>query len=331
MGTGLKSGGTLLRIVLFSAGGVFVNCGFGVLDGLSGGRDPNSDASTDDAPVGAGDQTATGIGGAGGTGEVEASAGSAGQSGNSGAAGAGGMAQVDSGCPTCSTSLVLYWKFDEESGTTVVDSSSSGFNGLYTGTSGLPTPSGLVPPLKFLDPYSRAFSLSGQQAAWLAAAPPALKPRNDLSITLWYRATKVDTTGSEILSLGDTYFMRMQTTAMGLGIYWTKYSVVTGTTMSHYVPCFSAIPNALDGNWHHIAGVATSTGTTFYFDGAVKCTSLDGGDISYVKGADFWVARHGAGQPVYNFDGNIDELRIYSRPLTAVEVQSLAKGEGASP
>ncbi len=310
--------------------GVLAGCGFGVLDGLSSGP-PKTDTDADVSTSGGSDTA-----GAGGAGEIATSAGPGGEGGSSGSAGEGGNAGAggggsvpsDGGCPTCAMGLALYWKFDEAGGTAATDSSGNGFNGLYTGVS-LPVASTNVPPVAFADPSSRAFSLSAQQAVKLASAPLALKPPNNFTVALWYRSTKTDTTGSEILSLGDVYFLRIQTTPM-TGIYWTKYSAVDAVT-KHYVPCFSPIANALDGGWHHIAGVASPAGTTFYFDGNARCSDPDGGNVAYVKGTDFWVARHGLGSATFNFDGNIDELRVYSRALTLAEIQGLARGEGAKP
>jgi hypothetical protein len=63
-----------------------------------------------------------------------------------------------------------------------------------------------------------------------------------------------------------------------------------------------------------------------YFDGLQVCTNTTGANISYTVGTDFWVGRHGAGKTGFDFDGNIDEVRVYTRALTPTEIASLAGG-----
>ena len=150
---------------------------------------------------------------------------------------------------------------DESTGTTALDASGNGFNGTYTGSSGTPTASSMVPPVRFPDPASRAFTAASRHAVRLAPAPAAIKPANNLTISLWYRATSVDTghggtpgqpNASEALSLGDNYFIRIRSTDIAF----------TRRTAGGYVVCFATIPsNHLDGNWHHVAGVLSPAGS----------------------------------------------------------------------
>ena len=85
----------------------------------------------------------------------------------------------------------------------------------------------------------------------------------------------------------------------------------------------------MDGNWHHVAGVASKTGgMKVYFDGvevATAATQID--DIIYTTTAhSFWVGRHGDGQIQWDFGGNIDEVRMYTRVLSPSEISALAQG-----
>jgi hypothetical protein len=105
----------------------------------------------------------------------------------------------------------------------------------------------------------------------------------------------------------------------------------------------SATPAFLDGNWHHIAGVQSSTtGMSMYFDGAlVTVTPTDGGaptncanaavaantsNIVYVAGRSFWVGRNGNTNTNLDFDGNVDDVRVYNRVLTPAKLLTLAQG-----
>jgi Concanavalin A-like lectin/glucanases superfamily len=221
----------------------------------------------------------------------------------------------------------LYWKFDESSGTVAADSSGSGFNGTYTGVSGTPTTSSMVPPVRFADPASRAFSAASRHAVRLAAAPAALKPTNNLTISLWFRTTSLDighdqggTPGprsSEALSLGDNYLIRIRAT----DIAFTRRSA------SGYIATFTVNqPPHLDGNWHHVAGVVSPAGTKVYFDGIERASSTRGDNLIYDQGPDLHVGRHGEDDPDWDFDGNVDDVRIYTRALAPDEVAAIAGG-----
>jgi hypothetical protein len=48
-------------------------------------------------------------------------------------------------------------------------------------------------------------------------------------------------------------------------------------------------------------------------------------------GTDLWVGRHGNNSMNYDFQGNLDEVRIYSRVLSLQEIQALAQGTHVPP
>lgn len=138
-----------------------------------------------------------------------------------------------------------------------------------------------------------------------------------MTLAAWYRATTIGTRGSEIVSGADKYVLRIR------GTTELEFSKLRS---GGYAQCFATVPNLLDGNWHHVAGVTTPAGMTSYFDGVVQCSNIDGSDISYNTNQTFWVGRHGGGEITWNFDGNIDDVRVYSRALSPAEIRRLAEG-----
>ena len=46
----------------------------------------------------------------------------------------------------------------------------------------------------------------------------------------------------------------------------------------------------------------------------------------YDQGPDLYVGRHGTDDPDWDFGGNIDDVRIYTRALPPAEVAALAGG-----
>jgi hypothetical protein len=206
-------------------------------------------------------------------------------------------------------------------GTTAIDSSGNGFAATYIGSIGAPSPSTLVPPGGAGNPLSRAFDADARHAIRLAPAPEALKPALDLSISFWFRTRELDfghnpPAASDAVSLGDNYFVRLRAT----DIAWTR------RTEGTYLSCFANGSSHLDGNWHHVVAAISSAGMVLYVDGALKCSNNHGNPTLYDKGTDFFVGRHGNLSPDWDFDGNIDDVRIYNRALSASEVAALASG-----
>jgi hypothetical protein len=214
----------------------------------------------------------------------------------------------------------LQWKFDESTGTTALDASGNGFQGTYLGTVGTPISSTAVPAAGAAgNPLSRAFLKANGQAVRLVATPAALKPANGLTVSAWYRATSVDTSGSEIVSAGDNYVLRLRAGQIEFDKR-IKSSTGTGT----YASCIFIVSTHLDGAWHHLAAVTSVGGMKLYFDGAEECTNTRGENLLYDRGLDFWVGRHGNGSTTWNFDGNLDDVRVYPRALAASEITALA-------
>jgi hypothetical protein len=218
--------------------------------------------------------------------------------------------------------------------------------------------------VSFSDPRSIAFigasvnTATRQAVRYLPASVSALKPANDFTFSAWFRTTLTDTGGSEILSMGDNYLLRLRRTAGSSdgGVpttYALQYSklyqsgvLADGGATTSFADCIgpaSSTPTFLDGNWHHFAGVQSSTtGMSMYFDGAlVTVTPGDGGapttcasaaaaantnNIFYSTGRFFYVGRNGNTSANFDFDGNIDEVRVYSRVLTPAELLTLAQG-----
>jgi hypothetical protein len=209
--------------------------------------------------------------------------------------------------------LVLYWKLDEADGASAADSSGNGFIGTYLADPDRALPSAPVEPaLRFANPRSRAFT--GTQAIALASMPDRLRPTTELTLSAWYRATEVDTEGSEIISLGNNTLLRIRTSDIDV-----SKRVPNGASAA-YARCLGGVTNHLDGNWHHVATVIDATTVTTYFDGAQVCQLNNVQPLLYDRGADLFVGRHGGGQSTFDFFGNIDEVRMYSR------IVALARG-----
>jgi hypothetical protein len=214
--------------------------------------------------------------------------------------------------------LVLFWRFEEATGLTALDGSGNGHNGIYTGDVGTPAPSTDLPALMYANARSRLFTRSSRHAVKLQGSAAAVEPANDLTLSGWYRATRTDSGGSEIISGSNGYVLRLRPN----GVEMSKRK-----SDSSYSQCLGNTPTFLDGRWHHVAAVASRiTGLKLYYDGAEVCSMNAREDIAYPDGAGFFVGRHALDQDQWDFDGNLDEVRIYNRALSAAEVSVLAQG-----
>lgn len=140
---------------------------------------------------------------------------------------------------------------------------------------------------------------------------------SDITVSLWFRATRVDTgNAAELVSGAGGYVIRLRSGGLE----------VTKRTQGISLPCGGNIPSVLDGRWHHVAGVFTRTSVRGYHNGTEFCSYGNSDEYQYNSGAQLSVGRH-ADATQYDFDGNLDEVRIYNRALSRTEVTALAAGQ----
>jgi hypothetical protein len=225
--------------------------------------------------------------------------------------------------------VLLHWRFDEPSGTTASDDSGNNLSGTYTGQVGIPAASTLVPDVSFADPRSRRFTRANRHAVRYPNMPTLLQPNNDITISAFYRATgPLDTAGAEIVSAGNSYLLRLLPTKIEVA---KRYTNAAGAGAFAVLDSPDIANNAhLDGKWHHIAAVTNPSGMRLYFDGVEVNTSPRGEDLRYDQGLDFWVGRHGNNLATYDFEGNIDQVFVHGRSLSAAEIAELARQQGTA-
>ena len=88
-----------------------------------------------------------------------------------------------------------------------------------------------------------------------------------------------------------------------------------------------------DGNWHHIAATFPSSGSvltdaTLYLDGSPETiATTNGGDTAVNTTGDKSVVIGGDGNGTNEFDGSIDEVRIYDEELSDAQINQLYNDE----
>jgi hypothetical protein len=202
------------------------------------------------------------------------------------------------------TSTTATWTFDEGSGSTANDSSGGGNHGqLVDGPAWV---AGMIGDALVFDGVNDRVEVTSPTGA--------LKPANAFSISAWVKYSSTGSNGGDVASMGDSYVLRVRSngnvhTAFYDGTTW-KYLTTTGI-------------NTKDGQWHHLVGQYTGTQLQVYVDGVLAAQSSTSGSIAYTLGQGFVIGNHGNGATGYEFNGLIDQLRIYPRGLSLGEVAAL--------
>ena len=144
------------------------------------------------------------------------------------------------------------------------------------------------------------------------------------SFSAWVRNNQYNQYGSNIFHYGTqqaapTNFHFLITDVLGLGNGY-GYGVVYGNT------------NLIDSTWHFVTGVyegGTERTTKLYIDGKLDVTGAITNEPNTVLTNNWRIGRFMEGSS--NFNGNIDELKVYNIPLTNQHVQDMYKATTTAP
>jgi hypothetical protein len=192
--------------------------------------------------------------------------------------------------------VVAHWKLDEGSGT-AADSSVNGNNGVLVNG----------PAWRAAGFINAALTFDGSDDHVVVAnAPASLKPTSGYAISAWIKYGATDASGGEIATMGDNYALRVQPT----GDVKTFFHNASG-----YKITISSGVNTKDNKWHHVLGQYTGSTLDVYIDGVLQGTTSVTGAIEYTLGANFYLGQQGTGGTNHNFNGTMDQVRVYARSL----------------
>jgi len=218
---------------------------------------------------------------------------------------------------------VSLWTFDEGQGNTARDSA-SGISGTVHGAGWVEGQVGSGLSFDGLDDY---VELPRNEPVWL--------PQNDFSVAFWVyfeREAGSSVDDNEVLvdlnhgasstpsrELGCNIFRRGDTDKIGFQM--TTQADSDEDLYSHLSP--------VPGQWYHVVAVREGTEQRLYIDGRLenrrRCSATP---VDFVGGYDDDKVNIGrfttnTGQPRYHFKGQLDELAIMDRALSAAEVRLL--------
>lgn len=202
--------------------------------------------------------------------------------------------------------LMGYWKLDESSGTTAADSSGAGRNGTVSGT---PTwTSGRI---------SNALKFDGSTNI---SVPGLLGNSKNVTLSAWAKLLAPDTSGAEVISLGDSFVIRLDDSGTTRAFFYdgASWNVVS------FNQTYAA------GGWHHFAAVFDDDQDycRLYVDGIEKANLSTTVSIAYTLNPNTSIGRQGNGSGTVDFNGWIDDVRVYNRALCPTDVLSLFGSAG---
>jgi hypothetical protein len=207
------------------------------------------------------------------------------------------------------TRMALYLAMDEPSGTVYLDSASGVNPGAGHGT--LTRVSGKVGAgAAQFDGSTAYIDVASNPAAEIAAA--------DMSISAWVNPT---TPSALAVVAGKTIFGN---NSWALYLNTTKFWFqVRATAASGYFA--QADANYVTGTWVHLIGIRQAGVITLYVNGAAQTATGTNTEVPATSASAFVVGA-ASSHTAQLYAGQIDEVGLWSRALTAAEIAYLAGG-----
>jgi len=210
--------------------------------------------------------------------------------------------------------LVGHWKFDEISGTTLIDSLGNGYDGVYENVSEVQSRTGAV------GTAAGFIGITSDGAGTYAYVPHS--PALDIAFPTIAGWVKYDAAaGGQGVLAGRRFNSSPPYNSFTIsknGGTGVKCKATDGAATS----ATASGGNLTYGRWHHIACTYDGSAIRIYIDGVLKESADFAGPIGYST-RPFQFAIENMGQNHGELSGALDDWRFYDRPLSAAEIQKL--------
>ncbi len=206
------------------------------------------------------------------------------------------------GCSSRQGGLVAHWKFDEMRGEIAKDSSGNGNVGRLVGN-----------PVWAKGKTGGALSFDGDGDYVAVGNESNFDITEQITVAAWIKVNKFDRAWQTIVGKGDnTWRLARYKEENGLKLNCDDESGYVGVAGDMTVN---------DGGWHHVAGVYDGKKMYLYVDGKLDASVEHTGKIR----TDDYDVYIGENTEVlgHEWDGLIDDVRIYDRALSADEIVQL--------
>lgn len=199
-----------------------------------------------------------------------------------------------------------YFRLNESSGTTAVDSSGNSSNGVYSGTETLGAPSPVA------GSGGSAVTFDGNSGTMGSAGP--IPGPSVYSEELWFKTTT--TNGGKLIGFGNQ--QTGNSSSYDRHVYMDNSGQLTFGTYTGVMNTITSPNGYNDGQWHYVVASQGSDGMKLYVDNQLVGSSGVTGQQAYngywrVGGDTSWAASN-------YFAGTIDEAAVYSSVLTPTQI-----------
>jgi hypothetical protein len=213
---------------------------------------------------------------------------------------------------------VLYWNFDEGSGTRASDATKRTV--LTISASSSPWSPGSA-PLRFPNPSALSFDGMNTFAESATPLSPPIQITTAKAVSLWIKPEVGNTSYHIVITLNDGTTGAV-IPELQVGYNAGQFGMWVPAESNRALVTSSSPP--APGAWHHIAYVTNGATHQLFIDGVVAGTSTR--SLQPINLVAIRVGR-APGTYTQHFRGSVDDLRIYGRALTVAEVGALARGE----
>lgn len=212
--------------------------------------------------------------------------------------------------------LVAYWKMDENSGTSIIDSSGSSYTANFgTGTSS---------PSWSAGKFGIGTSFNGSTNYISIGSTDTLNFTSSFTLSAWVKTSQTVSSGNYPAIAGKG-FLQSGTNGYGLFINGDDSNKVTFQARNNNTISTALGISISDNKWHHVVGVRNhETNTSYiYVDGQLINSNTTALSAGYSSSRNFGIGMRNGSNWSFPFNGMIDEVRVYDRALNNNEIQNL--------
>ncbi len=220
-------------------------------------------------------------------------------------------------------SYIAYWKFDEGYSNIAYDMSANNNDGtLYPGGGGGNTQAYQM--WENSGKFNKAMEFDGTDDYIAVANSPSLAFGNgDFSFSVWFKTTAGSITRLMLnkRNNGTAFEVAYSVGLCSNGLIYFHVGDGVDHGAGNVSGCFGSTAWN-DGVWHHLAITGNRGGyVNFYVDGRYQTQVSIAAIIGNITSSNSLIIGAGNAPPIYQFTGNIDEIKIYPLALTENEVR----------
>lgn len=219
---------------------------------------------------------------------------------------------ISGGTPSVSalyspTGLVGYWSFNEGSGSSTIDQSGNNNSGLWSGS----TTGGSYYTAGKVGSYAGNFDGTDN----CISLPLAMPTSSNLTVSAWVNMVTS--------SLDGAWGRRIVERSDGTNYYAMTMNTNNTLAYSFRTNSTNSVTALTPGQWYLITLTVQGTSTILYVNGAFDSSLTLSSPLAVASGVPYVGCYAGNG----HWSGQLDDMRIYSRALSAAEVQAIYNSE----